>query len=1169
MPISSRGGPDFSIVGFLLLAAFGTFVWKTAPLDSSRPGGDTTGWYEKNIIRTPAMLWQDPFKAIYGNERVQQIITGLGADNQQRQKIAGQASNVSDIYARYACTIDNLITTPITANTHLRVLAAMVSTTSQPEDEERRRRIRYAVVSGLGEAKYIPETPDSIGFCLIRKSATAQQGDAGNKQTMHPGTDEESQYFEVPYEWYDHEAGGDANNLDERVLLLWLDESRFIEPPLARFTEFFTPLGGQTMGIARKNLDIFILGPARSMTLQKLVQRANDEGWTTQQIRDVLNKLNVNSIHILSPFATVPDKNLLIKKTRANESADILKLLSPEKCKPNSNSANGGSCITFMRTINDDATIAHQVVDELGLRISALRMRKPKSGDPSPKVSRTHKVHIALISEWDTPFGRALPRVFTEELDDYVDQLNRSRKSQVQLVIERFSYLRGIDGRGPTVKESGKGENTDKSKTRTGDPFAFKPTDIRRPNGPAQYDYLRRLASELKQRNDEYVRQGGSGYQAIGILGSDVFDKLLLLSALRGEFPGVNFFTTDLDAQLLHPADFEWTRNLIIGSSFDLKLNRELQDKIPPFRDSYQTSAYLATRLATDLGYPICNWHFKNGKLFECNNQTQFQQQIPPLLFEVGREGAVPLYLTPNDGRQDTTAQPVREQPHGNAYVLAIVFLLAVVALALHQIKPASGSLIIGLAIAALGGLYLLMKAASASRIGDPVSFTEGVSIWPTFFIRYLALCLSAAFLFRFFRGVGMNSARLSREYFQFQREIFPRPRPPRTFSQLYCAVMAVVKRLKHCDSGHLLKRTWKNLWNVRRWHRSDSPAWMFLVILLIVVARELNGLQRMQAKTAALMDVLPGIVIGWTALILVWLVISNHLIKVRSINRWQTGSLFYTSHRQDGEDTRQEAKSRLHAKVHWLQYALLGRPRERILRTVTIWLIYTAFSALLFILLPSSHSPCRGKIDCDLDTLLVKTSVLGMLFLLFLVLDAYRLCIYWMRGLNTHSVYWDDVRIDKTEATMQIPRKCSVALNKINLIAERTSEISSLIYYPFVIIILLLISRSSYIDNWELPQAVAIVILMNVAFIIVSGLKLHHEALKIRKECLLTMEQERIANIKDKDTEKQITYLIDQVKNIKAGAFLPLFEQPIFRAAILLAGAIGLSVSEYAMIFN
>ena len=62
------------------------------------------------------------------------------------------------------------------------------------------------------------------------------------------------------------------------------------------------------------------------------------------------------------------------------------------------------------------------------------------------------------------------------------------------------------------------------------------------------------------------------------------------------------FFTTDLDARLFHPREQDWARNLIVASSFGLTLADELQRSIAPFRDSYQTAAYLATlMLITDV----------------------------------------------------------------------------------------------------------------------------------------------------------------------------------------------------------------------------------------------------------------------------------------------------------------------------------------------------------------------------------------------------------------------------------------------------------------------------------------------------------------------------------------------------------------------------------------
>ncbi|MGH7059748.1 MAG: hypothetical protein ACREFH_05115, partial [Stellaceae bacterium] len=90
------------------------------------------------------------------------------------------------------------------------------------------------------------------------------------------------------------------------------------------------------------------------------------------------------------------------------------------------------------------------------------------------------------------------------------------------------------------------------------------------------------------------AKSDGGHISAIGVLGSDVYDKLLILQALRSEFPSASFFTTDLDALLLPDKKSHYTRNLLVASSYGLKLDPRLQADIPPFRNTYQSSAFLA-----------------------------------------------------------------------------------------------------------------------------------------------------------------------------------------------------------------------------------------------------------------------------------------------------------------------------------------------------------------------------------------------------------------------------------------------------------------------------------------------------------------------------------------------------------------------------------------------
>ena len=111
-------------------------------------------------------------------------------------------------------------------------------------------------------------------------------------------------------------------------------------------------------------------------------------------------------------------------------------------------------------------------------------------------------------------------------------------------MIHSYRYLRGIDGQltGDQSKENQPREQG--QKTQIGqDTVAIEATE-----GLNQSDYLRRLAHQIKQDNTRWQREDGAGVRAIGLLGSDIYDKLMILRALRPEFPEAVFFTNNYDA---------------------------------------------------------------------------------------------------------------------------------------------------------------------------------------------------------------------------------------------------------------------------------------------------------------------------------------------------------------------------------------------------------------------------------------------------------------------------------------------------------------------------------------------------------------------------------------------------------------------------------------------
>ena len=164
--------------------------------------------------------------------------------------------------------------------------------------------------------------------------------------------------------------------------------------------------------------------------------------------------------------------------------------------------------------------------------------------------------------------------------------------------------------------------------------------------GGSQTDYMRRLARRVKSLDRRMRAEGEGRIRAIGVLGSDVYDKLLVLRALREDFPGTVFFTTDLDARFSHSSELQWTRNLIVASSYGLSLHADHQRDIPPFRDSYQTALYYTTLPA--VGAPGLQ---EGQERYDILNKK-------PRLFEIGHRGAVDI--TPNTGPQSVAFHPER-----------------------------------------------------------------------------------------------------------------------------------------------------------------------------------------------------------------------------------------------------------------------------------------------------------------------------------------------------------------------------------------------------------------------------------------------------------------------------------------------------------------------------
>lgn len=210
---------------------------------------------------------------------------------------------------------------------------------------------------------------------------------------------------------------------------------------------------------------------------------------------------------------------------------------------------------------------------------------KSKGSQNNSEERPPPKPEVWLFSEQDTLYSDSMVREFKKLVNE-------------RWTVESFQYLRGVDGGLPPDSQSGPPKSSSEPGEKLLEAFSrsllSSGENTSKGFDQRQLDYLERQADTLFQ--DQRGKPYHERVKAIGVLGSDVYDKLVVLQVLKKRFPAVHYFTTELDALYLDPSLRSVTQNLLIGSAFELA-------PTPPysadpcfrqvrFRDSYQTALY-------------------------------------------------------------------------------------------------------------------------------------------------------------------------------------------------------------------------------------------------------------------------------------------------------------------------------------------------------------------------------------------------------------------------------------------------------------------------------------------------------------------------------------------------------------------------------------------------
>jgi hypothetical protein len=563
----------------LVVLLTGTYAYWVAQreLVSSRP--TISSQYDvPDPVPTPGVrtvhsrMWEDPLSTAYIDfKRVRAAEAGAKGETKFQTVVTtipdGRMPAVETVWSRWFSSLgkskqeltpSRLNDSQFQMKEHFRELVDNAPTLCLPvfvpggpyaDDKEKRMRIRYSLVTALAESGYSMQYNERMSYVVAKIYV----------RTLRAW---EQREIVIPVKLY--------RGPGPQVLVVWINESEVGLRPLLTIHRILNEIYSEVN--KPENLSVSIIGPASSNMLKEMAGDVNDvgnpdrtESTLPQWKRSDHWKYSAYTEQEPKPiekFCPLLDPNLLNRDSKTVP----VSIFSPRATVEAENEVKyfqENKYFKLYRVIGTDQQLAAALKQELELR-------------------NVLPGNVVLVTEHDTRYGREIQKTFEKAFGLVPRGVTKESDSRLYT----FKILRGIDGILPgDPKESSKSSS---SKGNSTDPAVVVE---RQPEGRSQYDYLTRLSERIRSElPDKPV--------AIGVVGSDVYDKLLVLRALKPQFPDCVFFTTDLDAIYSHPDERQHTRNLIIASHFGLSLGSEMQQETAPFRDSYQTATFLATRLA-------------------------------------------------------------------------------------------------------------------------------------------------------------------------------------------------------------------------------------------------------------------------------------------------------------------------------------------------------------------------------------------------------------------------------------------------------------------------------------------------------------------------------------------------------------------------------------------
>ncbi len=1000
------------------------------------------------------------------------------------------------------------------------ILCSLLRPGTDLQAREQRQKQRLAVVSALASAGFVPESSRLMECCRLKRLGPMK---VNEEQLRTDDWQLGDEMLDIPFEWFvrtdsilgikdSKQTTSVKEPRDKVVCVLWLD-SNFLKikgqqsKPLKNLRLMLNAMltghprnmvDANTEAIPPEKLRVSIMGPNDSggqMAMLKEESKRKEEVSTTPA------GPWPGEMHMVSPYATASAEALLrgasiVQESKATEpnqkwqqqELQVQDLMNRALRARTPAAGTSAEPELFIRVPVTDDYVALAMVAELKRR--GIHFPEQKNGSDDPKYG-----DVVLVSEFDTGYGRELTAGVLAATPGYRgDETWNHPESRWHWT----NFPRGLDGRFSSAADPG----SEKKSDGKGDRMPGE-----EPRGINQMDALRRLAQQLAELDAARKRENKPGVVAVGVLGGEPFDKLLVFRALRPQLQDAQFFTNGMDAWLWDRDELRATKNLLVASPFGLRLGDRLQAGKPPFRDSYQTGVYVGMLALVLDGEPLSTLK-KQLTLADADVAKQTQQRTDSVrLFEIGRERPVdmslpsqdklPDYLLHPDAKHQTAfwAEPKRWWAGFGIVALAIAGIAASLVVShmpelVAKDKGGSGILAMLRGWRATGRL-VLPKWAKKSLHAIVVN-----PVWAALLILAAPLVAYGCFLkqgsggesFTFMHGVG------AWPYFMLQ-----------VFAGLMCV--------------KLIAETLAMLWKGEDRLRHDYFA------TLNANLPQRQGLERFK-----------------------------HWVSCMFLN-WEKADIVQKAAGPAKPSMEAEEAPALKIEKLWQAFRNSGKMTYRLLRSGFVALLMLLAMDWLSQIYPSPNIPVRGEDTRELFMNVETLASLLFIWLSVLVFDALwlnRIFIDWFaRGTSE----WSDAQLSqhKPEASM---RKHVCDYVDLKLIADWTRDIGKLTALPFYVLSLLLLSRLNFFDAWRWPLHLGVMYALMVVLVITAAYRIHAGAQRLRKNALQAMNTQ-YSPLVDNPFKKKI---VDEIQQLSHGAFMPFMKQPVMEALYWMISALSVT---------